>query len=467
MEFFNTLTRKKEVFSPINKDLIGMYTCGPTVYNYAHIGNLRTFIFEDILKRVLLYNGYKVKHIMNITDVGHLTSDSDEGEDKIEKEARKENKAPWAIAQFYTEAFFKDCKKLNFIPPNIICKATEHIKEMIELIQKIEANGYTYFRNGNLYFDVSKYKDYRKLAGLDLEKQIAGIKGEVDKNKKNPCDFILWFTQSKFKNHTMVWDSPWGKGYPGWHIECSAMAVKYLGEHFDIHCGGIDLIPVHHTNEIAQTEAAINKTPWVNYWLHGEFLILDKTKMAKSTGEFITLKTLEEKGISPLDYRFFCLNAHYRNPLSFSWEALRSSKNGFNRLKEKYLIIKKNLNDNKKNLFEVKKYEEKFKSAINNDLNIPQALAIMWQVINSLNLSNLEKYDLINNFDKVFGLSLEAIREEIPLTYEEIALIKEREQARKEKNWVKADKIRSLLLEKHGIKLMDTKKESIWKKLQQ
>src|SRR3989338_8667274 len=272
---YNTLSRKKEQFRPLFSDSIRLYTCGPTVYNYAHLGNLRSYIFEDILKRVLLFNGYKVKHVMNITDVGHLTSDADEGEDKMLKGARREKKTVWEVAEFYTRAFKQDMKKLHLLPPNILCKATDHITEQIEMVQILEKKGFTYFRDGNVYFDTSKLKDYGKLASLNLAKE-RRARVESDLNKKNPHDFVLWFTKSKFQEQEMKWPSPWGlEGYPGWHIECSAMASKYLGEQFDIHCGGIDHIPVHHTNEIAQSEAAFGKKPWVKYWLHNEFLIID------------------------------------------------------------------------------------------------------------------------------------------------------------------------------------------------
>ena len=341
LTLFNTLTRKKEPFVPIKKNEVGLYTCGPTVYAFAHIGNLRTYIFEDLLKRTLLFNHFNVKHIMNITDVGHLTSDSDTGEDKMLKGAKREKKTVWEIADFYTKAFQSDIKKLNILNPNIWCKATDHIKEQIALIQRLEQKGFTYVAGGNVYFDTSKLEDYGKLARLNLDAEQQS-RVDKDENKKNLHDFVLWFTKSKFEEQEMKWPSLWGEaGYPGWHIECSAMSMKYLGEQFDIHCGGIDHINIHHTNEIAQSEAATGKKPWVKYWLHGEFLVIGKdTKMAKSGDNFITLSTLEQRGYHPLDYRYFCLGTHYRMPLTFSFEALDGAKTARKRLVEKVLELK-------------------------------------------------------------------------------------------------------------------------------
>ena len=339
MKLYNTLFKKKEEFKPLGKE-VGLYCCGPTVYHFAHIGNLRSYIFEDVLKRTLLFNEFKVNHVMNITDVGHLTSDSDTGEDKMLKGAKREKKTVYEVAEFYTQAFKEDLRKLNFILPNHFPKATEHIKEQIKLIQKLEKKGFTYIAGGNVYFDTSKLDDYGKLARLDLNAETKS-RVEKDANKKNSHDFVLWFTKSKFKDQEMKWESPWGEGYPGWHIECSAMSTKYLGEQFDIHCGGIDHIPVHHTNEIAQSESATGKKPWVKYWLHNEFLVLSKgEKMAKSGENFITLTVLEEKGYSALDYRYFCLGTHYRNPLMFSFEAMDSAKAGYKKLVDRVLELK-------------------------------------------------------------------------------------------------------------------------------
>lgn len=446
---YNTLTRKKEKFEPINPPYVGMYTCGPTVYNYAHIGNLRTYIFEDILKRVLLYNGYIVKHVMNITDVGHLTSDADEGEDKIEREAKKERRSAWEIAEFYTEAFKRDIKKLNILEPDIWCKATEHIKDFIDLILILENKGYTYKTSDGIYFDTSKLPDYGKLAGQDLESLLPGARVEYNPEKKNPTDFALWKFSPKDVKRQMEWDSPWGVGFPGWHIECSVMSTKYLGQPFDIHCGGIDHIPIHHTNEIAQSEAAYDK-PMAKYWLHGEFLVMGDKKMAKSEGNFVTLSDLEEKGYHPLAYRYFCLTAHYRTPLRFTWTALEGSQRALNRL---YENIKRYP---KKEVEFHKEYEERFHKAINDDLDMPKALAITWELIKDDNISPEIKRATLLQFDKVLGLSLDnppEIKVEVP---EEIwQLLEERETARKNKDWKKADEIREEI-KKRGYIIEDT-----------
>jgi len=430
---YNTLSGEKEVFKPIVKGEVGLYTCGPTVYHYAHIGNLRSYIFEDVLKRVLLLNEFKVKHVMNITDVGHLTSDSDEGEDKMLKGARREKKTVWEIAVFYTKAFQDDLKKLNILNPNKWAKATDHIKEQISMIRVLEKKGFTYTAGGNVYFDTSKLKDYGKLANLNFESQARVAK---DKNKKNEHDFVLWFTKSKFDSQEMKWDSPFGMGYPGWHLECSAMATKYLGKHFDIHCGGIDHIPVHHTNEIAQSEAAFGKK-WVNYWMHNEFLILNKgEKMAKSGDNFLTLSVLEEKGFSPLVYRYFCLGTSYRNPLMYSEEALVSSGNALRKLHDKILEIKSTGGKVSK------KYFTEFRTAVSDDLNTPKGLAVMWEVFGS-DLNDKDKYATILNFDYVLGLGLGLKglkKEKIPA--EVVKLAKERLKARMDKDWSRSDTLR-------------------------
>jgi cysteinyl-tRNA synthetase len=397
---------------------------------------------------------------MNLTDVGHLTSDADEGEDKMIKGARREGKTVWEIADFYTKAFMNDIKVLNIIKPDIMPKATEHIKEMIEIIKKLEKKGYTYISGGNVYYDISKFKDYGKLARLKLNDLKAGARIGVDKEKRNPYDFVLWFTKSKFTNHEMKWNSPWGDGYPGWHIECSAMASKYLGEHFDIHCGGVDHIPVHHTNEIAQSEGAFGSKPWVNYWIHGEFLVIEKTKMAKSGENFIILKTLVERGFSPLDYRYFCFTAHYRKPLNFNWKSLEAAKNSFDNLKNRIMLLKDNLKDSKGS---IEKYKEKFIELVNDDLNIPKAVALMQKVLRDSGLGNKQKYELVLYFDRVFGLGLDKV-ERKGLDKEIKKLIEEREKARKKKDFKKADKIRADLREK-GIILEDTKKGVRWKLL--
>jgi cysteinyl-tRNA synthetase len=461
---YNTINREKEELKPVKEGQVTMYTCGPTVYNYAHIGNLRTYVFEDLLKKSLEYIGCNVVHAMNVTDVGHLQSDSDEGEDKMTLGAQRENKSPWEIARFYEEAFFKDCTKLNIKKPTVVCRATEHIKEMIELISKLEEKGYTYISNGNVYFAIDKFEDYNKLAGLPMDQLMAGSRVEVDKNKQNPLDFVLWFTNSKFTNHIMQWESPWGTGFPGWHIECSAMSIKYLGERIDIHCGGVDHIPVHHTNEIAQSEAALGHK-WVNYWLHGEFLVLDGGKMSKSSGDFLTLTRLEEEGFTPLDYRFFCLQSRYRKQLVFSFESLKDAKNSYLKLKNRTLDISNNISedmtiDSKK----INLYKNTFATQLADDLNIANAITVLYDVLKDTELNNKEKLQLIQDFDTVLSLdllksnSVQSIIDEDSI----LRLIDERNAARKSKNWAKADEIRKQLLDLN-IELLDTREGTTWK----
>ena len=453
LTLYNTLTRTKEEFVPLKDKIVGMYACGPTVYNYMHIGNLRSFLFEDILKRTLLFNDFKVKHIMNITDVGHLTSDADVGEDKMLKGARREGKTVWQIANFYTKAFLDDVKGMNLLPPNKFCIATEHIKEQIDMIKTLEKKGYTYFKGGNVYFETSKLTDYGKLAQLDLDADTQA-RVERDPNKKSSHDFVLWFTKSKFQEQEMKWPSPWGVGYPGWHIECSAMATKYLGKQFDIHCGGIDHIPVHHTNEIAQSEAANGKKPWVKYWLHNEFLVLGKEKMAKSGENFITLSTLMEKGIDPLDYRYFCLGTHYRKPLMFSYEALEGAKVARKRLNEQFLELRKK---GTVSVAKQERYLEIFTLNINDDLNTAKALATLWDVLKDETLTGKDKYSLLLKFDKVLGLNFKKLRKEkttFPAGVKKLA--EQRLQARANKDWKKADELREKIKEL-GYVVGDTK----------
>lgn len=455
LKLYNTLTRKIEEFEPLIKGMAGLYTCGPTVYNYAHIGNLRTYVFEDILKRVLLYNLYNVKHVINITDVGHLTSDADTGEDKIEEKALKEKKSAWEIAKFYEEAFKKDMKLLNILEPDVWCRATEHIKEQIELIKKLEERGYTYIIEGDgVYFDTSKFKDYGKLAKLKKSNLRAGARVEIIQGKRNTTDFALWKFSKEDSKRQMEWPSPWGIGFPGWHVECSAMSMKYLGETFDIHCGGIDHIPVHHANEIAQSEAATGKK-FVNYWIHGNFLVMKQGKMAKSEGNFLTLQNLLDKGYEPLAYRYFCLTAHYKSELIFSWENLDAANNAFKNLKNKVREVKSNLCGSARSI-KVQEYKQQFVESINNDLDLPKALAIFWKALKDEDLSNTEKYGLIIDFDKVFGLRLDQIKEEEIIINEALKkLIDEREKARKDKNWKKADEIREKI-KKLGFLVDDT-----------
>ncbi|TSC84930.1 MAG: cysteinyl-tRNA synthetase [Parcubacteria group bacterium Gr01-1014_13] len=447
LKIYNTLSRKTEEFKPIKKGRADIYACGPTVYNYAHIGNLRTYVFEDIFKRVLQYNGYKVKHIMNITDVGHLTSNGDEGEDKMEKSAEREGKTAWQIAKFYTAAFQKDLKDLNILLPNKFPKATDNIKEQINLIKKLEQKGFTYKTNDGVYFDTSKLTDYGKLAGLDKQQLKAGARVEMGE-KKNITDFALWKFSPKGQKREMEWPSPWGVGFPGWHIECSAMATKYLGQPFDIHVGGIDHVSVHHTNEIAQSEAA-NDKPLANYWLHGEFILMGEDKMAKSADNFITLDTLKEKGINPLAYRYLLLQTHYRKQLSFSWEALGAAQNGLYHL---YNIVQSwdkpgpSCND----------CELKFLEAVNNDLDMPAAMAIMWDLIKNPIFPGSAKKRTILKFDKILGLGLAKLKKQkINIPTEIQNLIAERDGARFSKNWDKSDELRKKI-ETAGYTVMDT-----------
>ncbi len=447
IKLFNTLNRTTEEFKPIKKGSVGMYACGPTVYNFQHLGNMRTYVFEDILKRVLKYNGYKVKHIINITDVGHLTSDADVGEDKMEKGAAREGKTAWQIAKFYTLAFQQDLKKLNILPPNRLPRATDNIKEQINLIKKLEQKGFVYKTSDGIYFDTSKLKDYGKLAELDKQQLKAGVRVEMGE-KKNITDFALWKFSSKEQKRQMEWKSPWGMGFPGWHIECSAMSAKYLGQPFDIHCGGIDHVPVHHTNEIAQSEAA-NDKPLANYWLHGEFMLMGEDKMAKSAGNFITLETLKEKNISPLAFRYLLLQTHYRKQLTFSWEALQAAQNGLNHL---YNIVRgwdkagPSCHD----------CELKFFDAVNNDLDMPAAMAIMWDLIKNPIYPGSAKKRTILKFDKIMGLGLSKLKKQkITIPAEIQALVAERDGARFSKNWDKSDELRKKI-EAEGYTVTDT-----------
>ncbi|CEP39526.1 cysteine--tRNA ligase [Paraclostridium sordellii] len=464
LNLYNTLTKQVEEFISIEPMKVKMYTCGPTVYNFAHIGNLRTYIFEDTLKRVLQYNNYKVKHVMNITDVGHLQSDADDGEDKMELGAKRESKSVLEIARFYEDAFINDLEKLNIILPNEIPRATEHIKSIINLIKTLEEKGYTYIANNNVYFSIDKFDNYSKLANLSIQELQAGNRVEVDEFKKNPLDFVLWFGNSKYENHILKWDSPWGVGFPGWHIECSAMAIEYLGEYLDIHCGGIDHVPVHHTNEIAQSEGALGHK-WVNYWMHGEFLVVDNGKMSKSSGDFLTLNKLIENKFDPLVYRYYVLQSKYRKPLAFSYERLEEASKSFLSLKSKIQTILDNIDENSKiNESMLKNYIYKFKNQINDDLNISNGFTVLFDVIKDNNLNNLEKKTLIDNFDLVFGLNL-ASSNNLNLSQEKINwienLLKERSKYRKNKNWKKSDEIRDILL-KENIEILDTKEGTKW-----
>ena len=430
LKLYNTLTRKKEVFKPIKKKQVSLYSCGPTVYWYQHIGNLRTYIFSDVLKRILTYNEHKVNHIMNVTDVGHLTSDSDTGEDKIEKAAKKEGKTAKEITNYYFNIFKEDLKKLNIIEPNKWVKATDHINEQIELIKKLEKKGFTYKTSDGIYFDTSKLKDYGKLSRIKKE-NIKGGKRISLGEKKNNTDFALWKFSPTSEKRQQEWKSPWGIGFPGWHVECSAMSMKYLGENFDIHTGGLDHIPIHHTNEIAQSEIATGKK-FVNYWIHAGWLLLKGEKMAKSKGGFYTISELEEKEFNPLEFRYMCLTTHYKKPLDFSLKNLKSSKNSYNRLKN---IISDLRDDGKIN----KEYIGKFKEKINDDLNMPKALQVLWELIRDKKANG--KLKTLKKMDDVLGLDLlKKDKSNIPNSVKKLS--EERNKFRKEKAWKKADVLR-------------------------
>jgi cysteinyl-tRNA synthetase len=453
MKIYNTLTKKQEEFKAIKDKEVGLYTCGPTVYLRAHIGNFRTYILEDFLKKALNFLGYKVKHVMNITDVGHLTSDSDEGDDKMELGAKREGKTAWEIAEYYTNLFFKDFDELNCMRPNISCKATEHIKDMIELISRLEKNGYTYKISDGIYFDTSKFKNYGELVGkAHIEGLKAGARIEFNGEKRNITDFALWKFSPKDANRQMEWQSPWGIGFPGWHIECSAMSMKYLGETFDIHCGGVDHIAIHHTNEIAQAEGATGKK-FVNYWMHCEFLTLGgDVKMSKSSGNFLTIETIKEKGFSPLDYRYFCSQAHYRKQLEFSFKALESAKNSLRNLRNSAQEIAAKAGEIKED--RDLKYYRAFIKALEDDLNIPLAVGALWEMIRDNSISPQIKLWALYEFDKVLSFDiLKSEKLEIPDEINE--LITKRSEAKKNKDYKKADEIREMIKTK-GYMIEDT-----------
>ncbi len=472
IRLYNTLTRKIEKFTPIRKGRVGLYTCGPTVYNYAHIGNLRTYIFEDILRRTLEYAGYRVEQVMNITDVGHLTSDADAGEDKLEKGAAREGKTVWDIASFYTRAFLRDIRALNIKRAQRIVPATSAIKDQIAVIKKLFAGGFAYETPEAVYFDVSKFKGYTKLSRQKLEEKKTGARVSVveDPTKKHPQDFALWFKRvGKFKNHTMHWPSPWGDGFPGWHIECSAISTSRLGQPFDIHTGGVDHISVHHTNEIAQSEGAFKK-PLARFWMHGEFLLVADSKMAKSAGTFLTLQELEKKGFDPLSYRYLILTTHYRSRINFTWESLAGAQQSLDRLRGfiHTLLAAGRRQEKKDKQNALKKYKKEFEDALANDLDTPKALSILWTLVHAYNSSP----DQINppavlklaySFDTVLGLGLSEIKKTtIPADIKNLAA--RRELCRKEKEWKEADEIR-LKIEKAGFRVRDSKKGPILEKM--
>ena len=455
MQIYNTLTRKVEEFIPINKDDVKMYTCGPTVYHYAHIGNIRNYIGHDILEKTLRYLGYNVTRPMNITDVGHLTSDSDSGEDKMEVAKKREHKSAMEIAAFYTDAFFKDFDAVNCKRPEIVSPATENIEMYIKMITKLLEDGYAYTSGGNVYFDISKLKDYYVLTNHKEDEMVVGARVgvEEDSNKRNQADFALWFTTSKFENHELVWDSPFGKGYPGWHIECSGISIKYLGEYLDIHGGGVDNIFPHHTNEIAQSESYLGHK-WCNYWFHNEHLLDQSGKMSKSNGAILTISTLIEKGYDPLAFRFMCLNSHYRKQLVYSEDNLKQANDTLTKLRNKisHISLDGELDNDKYNL-----YNDKFIKEISNDLNTANALSVLYELLKDNSVNGNTKLKLISDFDKVLSLNLTSSTEvdEDLKSYIE-SKIEERKQAKINKNFELADSIRQELLDK-GIELKDTR----------
>ncbi len=451
---YNTLTRTKDLFKTLNEKEVRIYSCGPTVYKDATIGNMRTNIFQDVLRRMLKYNGYKIKHVMNITDVGHLVSDGDEGEDKMIKSAREEHKTPLEIAEHYTKLFFDDLKALNIEIPEIICKATDYIPEMLEYVKELVEKGYAYETSTAIYFDISKLDKYPVLSNLNIEEQKAGARVEVDKEKKNSYDFALWIKAPE--NHLMKWDSPWGPSYPGWHIECSAMSRKHLGEQFDIHTGGIDLVPTHHENEIAQNKGVCGKIP-ANYWIHGEYLLINGGKMSKSLGNVYLLKDIEEKGYDPLVYRLLCYTCSYRNKLNFTWEGIEATSKSLARLRNGYQQNKVGEDTlNEEDRKELDRLETEFHKAINDDMNMPLAMSYVWEII-KYDKKSPEIANLLLKFDTVLGIKIDKEeKNEIKIPKEVLNLVEKRKKARQEKNWTESDRLRDEI-QNLGYSVKDTK----------
>lgn len=469
MEIYNTLTKKKEKFVPNEDGKVKMYTCGPTVYHFAHIGNLRSYIMEDVLEKYLRYEGYDVKRVMNITDVGHLSSDADTGEDKMLKGAKREHKTVMEIAKFYTDAFFSDCAKLNIKTPDVVEPATNCIAEFIHMIEELLKKGCAYEAGGNIYFDTSKLKEYYVLSSHNEEDLLEGVRDDVDvdTNKRNKADFVLWFTKSKFDDQELKWESPWGVGYPGWHIECSCISMKHLGEYLDIHCGGIDNIFPHHTNEIAQSESYLGHK-WCNYWFHVHHLNDKAGKMSKSKGDFLTVSLLESKGYNPLVYRMFCLQSHYRKPLEFSYEIMDNTKTAYEKLKKKISTLGEDGQVDEETLG---LYRQKFMDAVGNDINTALGLSLVYDVLKA-DTNSATKLAVINDFDKVLSLDLTkketASDNASDTTDEELAFINEmiakRAEAKKAKDFARADAIRQELLDK-GIAIRDTREGVVWERV--
>ena len=456
MKIYNTLNKEVEDFIPNNEGIINMYTCGPTVYHYAHIGNLRTYISEDVMEKGFKFLGYTVNRVMNITDVGHLVGDGDSGEDKMAVASKREHKSSKEIAKYYTDCFFEDCRKLNIRKPDVISNATDNIDMYIKMIDKLLNDGYAYISEGNVYFDTTKYRDYYKLSGRDSNDLMVAVREDIkeDEAKKNPFDFGLWFTNSKFDNQELQWDSPWGRGYPGWHIECSGISIKYLGEHLDIHMGAEDAIFPHHTNEIAQSEAYLGHK-WCNYWVHLGFLNDETGKMSKSKGEFLTVSLLEEKGYNPLSYRYLCLNSYYHNQLTFSYEILDGAENAYLKLKSKISkLVKDEVDENQK-----KDYIYRFKLNIEDDFNTSNMITLLYEVLKDEVISDGTKLAIIEEFDKVLSLDLlKEDKKEIDADLDKYVQEKilERKEAKDNRDFAKADSIRDELLEK-GVKLIDSR----------
>jgi len=455
LKLYNTLSRTKEIFKSIRPREVGLYTCGPTVYNYAHIGNLRTYLFEDVLKRTLAYNGYTVKHVMNITDVGHLTGDRDMGEDKLEKGAQREGKTAWEIAAYYTRAFQKDIERLNILDPAIWCKATDTIPEQIALIRTLEEKGFTYPTRDGIYFDTARFTDYTRLSHQNLDALQEGARVEKNPEKRNATDFALWKFSPEGVQRQMEWDSPWGVGFPGWHIECSAMSMKYLGDQLDIHCGGTDHIDVHHTNEIAQSEAATGK-PFFNFWMHGAFLIISGgKKMAKSEGNFLTLENaFVNQKIDPLAYRFAAFLTHYRKPMEYSAEAIEGARNGLQHLRNQVRTLQEKAGDSAAQGIVNAEFRAKFLGEINDDLNMPRAMAVVQELLKS-DLEASAKLATLYDFDNVLGFDLALVDQEETLPEDIQRMADERLQARVDKNWALSDELRDAIQDR-GYLVQDT-----------
>ncbi len=467
MKIFNTLTRSVEVLKPLNTSQVSFYSCGPTVYDFTHIGHMRAYTNTDFLKRTLIYLGLKVNHVMNITDVGHLTGDTDEGEDKLEKGAKSSGKSVWEVAKFYTDNFFETMKALNILPADTTCKATDHIEDMLQLIKQLKQKGFAYETKEAIYFDTTKFLNYGKLSGQKLDDKLQQARKEVvtDPEKKNPADFALWFKAvGRFANHEMRWSSPWGEGFPGWHIECSAMSMKYLGETIDIHSGGVDHIPVHHENEIAQSEAITGKQ-FVKYWFHNAFLLVDGIKMSKSLQNFYTLEDIKKKNIDRLSLRYLFTQTQYRQQMNFTWESLEGAQNSLNKLRELILALRKQTDRNmisEDKLAQVDSFRSQFRTALENDLQMPQAVAVVWSMLKS-NIPSEDKLDLVYEFDQVLGFNLKDIQEDI-IPKNILDLVLQRETARKNKDFTTSDQLR-IEIEKHGYKVEDIGDIHIVKKI--